>query len=196
MINSIKTNNFNQTMPIAGVLPSDSNIEFVGIRSTKEVLWLQHGCNHYFKDLPQTHFKLLKSAYLKDTKAVLFLSSITDSIERQVELYTYYMYGEVDGTADIMDGKLSDSENFRDNQNCPSLLWNSKNINIGKHVLTDRQVFIIDCIAQDLPDKAIADLMGITPSTLDSHKSKLYKSVGVQTKAALIVTAFNHRIIN
>lgn len=196
MINSNKSTNFTPSAQIAGVMPGDSNIEFVGIRESKEVLWLQNGSNHYFKDLPWEYYKELKSAYKADEKAVEYLSNVTPDINRQVELYTYYMYGEVDSSPDINNGKLSPSENFRDQSDCPSLLWNSKSITIGDHVLTPRQILIIDLIATDLPDKAIADALGITTTTLDFHKTNLFRAVGVSTKVALMKVAMQHKIIN
>ncbi|WP_044403373.1 LuxR C-terminal-related transcriptional regulator [Lacinutrix sp. Hel_I_90] len=196
MINTGKFTTLNQTAQIAGVMPSDNNIEFIGVRKTKEVLWLQNGTNHYFSDLPLQYFQLLKSAYLKDHKAIRFLSSITECLKRQIELYTYYMYGDVDTTPDISEGRLSPSENFRDTKNCPSLLWNSKNINIATHVLTPRQLVIVDLIGKDLPDKAIAATLGISHKTLDFHKCNLYKAVGVNTKTALLKMSIQYKVIS
>lgn len=197
MINNNEITNFSPYPQIAGVMPNDSSIEFIGIRKTKQVLWMQNGSNHYFTDLPIEHYTLLRNAYLKDHKAVRFLSGVTDHINQQVELYTYYMYGEVDATPDITNGKLSASENFRDIRNCPSLLWNSKNINIGSHILTPRQLIIIDCILlQNLPDKAIASVLGISHKTLDFHKSNFFKAIGVTNKMELQKVALKHKIIS
>lgn len=195
MINTHKSNAFLPTPQIAGVMPGDTNIEFVGVRKTKQVIWLQHGNSHYFSDLPIQFFELLKKAYLKDHKAKRFLQEVTDELARQIELFTYYMYGEIDSTPDIANGKLSPSENFRDTKNCPSLLWNSKNINIGSYVLAPRQLIIVDLIAKDLPYKAIATILGISIKTLDFHINKLYKGVGVNTKTGLLLTAVQHKII-
>lgn len=196
MINNSKITTISKNRQIAGVMPHDSNIEFVGVRKKKQVLWLQNGNNHYFSDLPFQYFKLLREAYLKDKKACLFLSNITDNLNRQIELYTYYMYGELDCTPDIENGNLSASENFRDTANCPSLLWNSKNINIHDHILTPRQLVIIDLIGNDLPDKAIASSLEISIKTLDYHKRVLFEAVGVQTKTALLKLAIQHKIIS
>ncbi|WP_340074492.1 response regulator transcription factor [Leptobacterium sp. I13] len=195
MINTSKITTFNKHPQIAGVMPNDSNIEFVGVRKTKHVLWLQNGSNHYFTDLPARYYELLKEAYLKDHKAVEFLSGVTDDQHRQVELYTYYMYGELDATPDIMNDKLSPSENFRDKRDCPSLLWNSKNIRIGNYSLTPRQLVIIDLIG-DLPDKAIAAALGVSHKTLDFHKANLFRAVGVHTKTGLLRLAIRHKIIS
>lgn len=195
MINASKTTTFNEHPQIAGVMPNDTSIEFIGVRKTQQVLWMQNGNNHYFSDLPIEHYNLLKSAYLKDHKAKRFLEAVSDHLPRQVELYTYYMYGEVDSTPDIANGKLSASENFRDTKNCPSLLWLSKNINIGSHVLTPRQLVIVDLIGENVPDKAIASVLGISHKTLDFHKSKLFKAVGVNSKLELLKKSMKYKIV-
>ena len=196
MINNDKTTNFSAIPQAAGLMPNDSTIEFIGNRRTKQVMWMQNGCNHYFTDIPLEYFLLLKKAYLRDPKAVWFLSSVTPHLNQQVELYTYYLYGEIDSTPDIKNGKLSASENFRHSRNCPSLLWNSKNINIRSHILTPRQLIIIDSILiQNLPDKAIAAVLGISITTLDFHKAKLLKAVGVTNKMELQKLALKYKVI-
>ncbi|WP_064968043.1 helix-turn-helix transcriptional regulator [Tenacibaculum ovolyticum] len=195
MINSNKNTTFKDVPQIAGVMPGDNNVEFVGVRKTKQVLWIQNGSTRYFADLPIHFFSLLKKAYLADSKAVAFLSNVTTELNHQIELYTYYMYGELDCTPDIENGKLAASENFRDQQNCPSLLWNSKNININEHILTPRQLIIIDLIGTNEPDKAIASVLGISHKTFDFHKHKLFKAVGVASKMALLKLALKHKIV-
>lgn len=193
--NNIKINNLTPKLPIAGVLPSDNNVEFIGVRKTKQVIWMQNGCSHYFSDLPIQYFNLLKRAYLKDHKAQRFLIQVTDDLSRQIELFTYYMYGELDTTPDIQNGVLSTSENFRDTKNCPSLLWNSKNINIGNHILTPRQIVIIDLMAKGLADKQIADAIGIAHKTLDNHKQTLFKALNVHSKFDILKLSFQHKIV-
>lgn len=193
--NRCKTKDFNSNLQVAGVFPGDANIEFVGVRKTKKVLWMQNGCTRYFSDLPMKYFTLLKAAYQKDHQAQRFLKDVTPDLSKQVELFTYYMWGDLDTTPDIIDGQLMPCENFRDKANCPSLLWNSKNINIGNHILTPRQLVIIDLMAKDMPDKAIASSMSISPKTLDNHKQQLFKSLGVNTKYAVLKLCFQYKII-
>ncbi|NKI28237.1 response regulator transcription factor [Arenibacter sp. 6A1] len=195
MINNYKSTHFTNTPQVAGVMPNDCNVEFVGIRKTKEVIWLQNGQSRYFTDLPFHFYELLRNSYLKDHKAVEFLQGVSEDLRRQVELYTYYIYGELDNTPDIVNGELAPSENFRDSQNCPSLLWNSKKITINDHELTPRQLIIIDLIGSDMPDKAIADALGISLKTLDFHKANLFRSVGVSTKTALLKLSLQQHII-
>lgn len=195
MINKSKIKHLKRLLQIAGVLPSDNNLEFVGIRKSKQVIWLQNGCSHYFADLPLQYFQLLKTAYLKDHKAQRFLKRVTDNFARQIELFTYYNWGDCDHTPDIVNGELQAPENFRDTQNCPSLLWNSKFINIGQHILTPRQLVIIDLWHTGLKDAAAAATLGISPKTLDNHKQKLFKALNVQSKYDVLTLAFQHKIV-
>lgn len=195
MLTQCKTTTFTPNPQMAGVMPNDSSVEFVGNRQTKQVLWLQHGCARYFTDLPVKYFNLLKSKYLKDFKAQRFLRKVTDDFNRQVELFTYYMYGDLDSQPDIQNGELSESENFRDNRNCPSLLWESKNINIGRFVLSPRHLVIVDLIARDLADKAIASALNISIKTLDFHKNTMFRALKVNTKTALLKKAIQHKVI-
>lgn len=195
MINTAKiTNNFSAN-PIAGLLPNDNAIEFMGIRETKKVLWFQNGCAHYFNELPSAEYNLLKKAYLEDEKAFIFLYKITPILFEQVELFTYYNYGALDGTPDILNGELSPSENFRDKENCPSLLWCSKKLTIGDHVLIPRQITMIDCMSKGIPDKTIADVLNIAHSTLDNHKKTLFSALNIQSKSELLQLAFLNKII-
>lgn len=196
MINTSKnTGNF-PTAQIAGIMPNDPNIEFMAVRMSMQVLWLQNGRANYFSDLPMQYFLLLKAAYLRDHNAQQFLNDVTDEPTRRIELYTYYMYGELNGTPDIIDGQLAASENFRHSINCPSLLWETKTMRIGDHTLTPRQLTIIDLIGKDYPNKTIADKLGIALSTYDFHATNLFNAVGVTNKTALLQKAYQHKILN
>lgn len=196
MINTSKSNGLFQIAQIAGIMPGDFNIEFIGVRRTKQVLWLQNGRTQFFTDLPVKYFKLLKTAYENDRAAQNFLKKVTDAPARRIELFAYYMYGETNGTPDIINGKLAPSENFRHKRNCPSLLWNSKHIAIGTHILTPRQLTIIDLVGKDYPNKRIADALGISLSTYDFHATNLFKALGVTNKTALLQLAYQHKILS
>ena len=196
MINKNKLTELNETLQIAGIMPCDSSIEFIGVKKNKTVLWLQNGTARYFTDLPKEYYNLLKQEYLSKPKAVAFLSKISSVTFKQVELFTYYMYGDIDNTPDIKNGVLAPSENFRDTQNCPSLLWDCKKMTIGSHTLTPRQLIIIDLMAADVPDKGIAAALGIAINTLDFHKNKLFTALGVKTRTALVILALQFKVIN
>ncbi len=180
---------------LAGVRPTDSNIEFVGIRSVKKVLWIQNGVSRYFKDLPANYFNILKECYLQDPQAVADLCDL-GSVERQVELYTYFMYGDLDNEPDIKKGQLAPSENFRDGKDCICQKWKSKTITIDGEALKPRDIIILDAISQDLPDKAIANILGIAMSTFNIHKKDLLTRTNCATKTALALKAMNQNVIS
>lgn len=179
---------------IAGVSPSDSNIEFIGVKSSKTVLWMQNGKTKYFKDLPPNLYDLIKEAFLNDTQAKKDLQN-ESSMERKVELYTYYMYGDLDTVPDIAKGILSPSENFRDSKNCISQHWESKKITIDGIPLNNRDITILDSISENYPDKAIADILGISMSTFNWHKQNLLKKTNCSTKVALAIKAQNQKVL-
>lgn len=173
---------------VAGVLPFDANIEFVGIADTKEVLWLRNGNNHYFKDLPEHIYQKLEEKFLSDEPAVRYLSGLYDDIRRQVEVYTFYLYGDLDTIPDYNNatGELGESENFFLDVECPSLDFTNKHITVNGNELTKKELKIIKMIKQEYPDKLIASKLGIAMPTLDYHKKRLYAKAGVTTKAGLI----------
>lgn len=180
---------------IAGLFPSDNNIEFVGNRETKKSYWIQNGAIHYFTDLPKEDYQLVKEAYLSEPKAVTFIASIHSELRDQVELYVYYMWGALDETPDISNGVLALSENFRDSRNCPSLLWEAKNITIDSYILTPRDLVMIDMMADDYKDSVIANAVGVSHSYYDTLKRNLFTYTNTKTKTALVLKATKQGII-
>lgn len=180
---------------IAGLFPSDNSLEFVGNIETKKAYWIQNGAIHYFTDLPEVYYNLVKTAYLNDAKAVKFIATIHKELKDQVELYVYYMWGSLDATPDIENGKLAESENFRDKRNCPSLLWNSKNITIDTYILTPRDLVMIDMMADDLKDAVIAEAVGVSHSYYDTLKRNLFTYTDTKTKTALVLKATKQGVI-
>ena len=197
MINTVKSITKTTSPQIAGLIPGDSGIELMGVKNKgkKRTLWLQHGATHYFTDLPVSAYELLKAAYLKDHKAVEFISNIHEKLSDQVELYAYYMWGDVDGTPDIIDGQLAASENFRDKRDCPSLLWNSKHITIDDYELSPRDLIMIDMMAEDYKDSFIAEAIGVSHSHYDALKRKLFRVTGTQSKHSLLLKAKTQKVI-
>lgn len=195
MINTCKTNKKTTSPQIAGLFPGDNSIEFVGNRETKQVLWLQNGSNHYFTDLPAEYYNLLKAEYFKSPEAIKFCAAIHKKVRNQVELFTYYMYGDLDNTPDILNGVLSASENFRDKRNCPSLVWNKKQLTIDNYILTPRDIVMIDMMAEDFIDAAIADAVNISQSYYDQLKRNLFTYTNTHSKTSLVLKAKDQKVI-
>lgn len=179
---------------VAGLHPSDSNIEFIGVTKTLQVLWMRNGNTLPWQFLPKDVYRKCQQLYLSDASALEHLGNLNLSLDRQIELYIYHLYGDVDTTADFINGKLQPSENFRHVANCPSLNYDNKWITIDGIPLTARDLKIIDLIKKDTPDKAIAAELEISQSTFDFHKRNLMQKVGVKSKTNLLIKALNQHV--
>ncbi|WP_109852779.1 response regulator transcription factor [Aquimarina sp. AU58] len=180
---------------IGQLISNDNSIEFFGIKRTQEVRFLRNGHVYKFDQLDPGHYTLLHNAYMKDKFAIHFIrKQARDSIKKQVELYTYFTYGALDHTPDIIDNILQPAENFRHQKECISLKFDSKKITIDNKPITARELQIIDLVAQDYPDKLIADHLGIGIPTLNTHKAKLFRKINVQSKVGLIKKAMDENI--
>ena len=194
MINMDKIKEKPRHRQVAGLRLEDPNIEFIGVHETQEVLWMQHGRTLEWKHLPLWAYNLCEKKYLHDAKAHEDLSRSQNTLSRQVEIYIYHVYGGVDDVADILNGVLTPSENYRHCKNDISIHWNTKWITINDIALTLRDIKIIDMIKEDLPDKAIASELGIHQATLDFHKRNLCEKVGATSKTDLLIKALNEQI--
>lgn len=185
---------------IAGLLQKDCNIEFYGLPETMKVEWLQHGRSRPFHELPRLHFSLLASAYHSNPTAREHLSIRVEkgsfiSFSRQVELYTYFMYGGLDHKPDIQNGTLKQPENYRHQQDCISLHF--KKIRLNGSPLKPREITMIDLMAreEDFIDEVIATKMGLARSTYNQYKKELFTKTGIISKPGLMVAAMRQRII-
>ncbi|WP_422105542.1 helix-turn-helix transcriptional regulator [Winogradskyella sp.] len=187
-----------QLLP-AGISPSDPNIEFVGQANTKTVLWFQYGNPHRWETLPKNIYQALEELFLTDDTAVKVLtnhySEIANDINRLTEIYTYYMYGDLDHNADVIDGVLQPCENFRETKDCLSLQFDFKYIDIEGVHLSQRDLKILDMCMDNMPDKLIADHLGISQSTFDFHKKNLFKKFGCDSKVSIVVKGIKNHIL-
>ncbi|CAA0150843.1 helix-turn-helix transcriptional regulator [Tenacibaculum maritimum] len=179
---------------VAGTMPYDANIEFIGIPSTKEVIWYQYGNQHSFSTLPESIYDQLAAKFHSDIPAMKDLGMLGVSYKRQIEMFTYFCYGDADFTPDVIDGVLQEAENFRHSSNCISLKWTTKNLTIDGTPLNTREIIMTDLISNGYPDKQIASILNITISTYDYHRRNLYKKAGVTHKSDFILKIVEERI--
>tara|TARA_R110000850_G_scaffold274786_2_gene412775 strand:- start:6871 stop:7458 length:588 start_codon:yes stop_codon:yes gene_type:complete len=180
---------------VAGLQEND-NIEFYGIKATREVRYLMNGKTYQWRSLPKEAFALLFNAYQKDEKAKELLNRESPNLIRQVELYAYYMYGDLDHKADLQNGYLQQNENFRHSKKCISRLFSRKKFKVGSKKLNQRDITIIDMIALDALDTEIAHRLGVTTSTLGFHKKNLFIKLDCQTKTGVLYKAMRSKLIN
>ena len=194
---SKQPNSQHQNLP-AGMNANDHNIEFVGNKKDKTVIWLRCGHSNTFNTLPKAIYKSLEELFLTDHEAVKFITGNykdeAHDLQRLTEIYTYYYYGQLDSTPDVVDGQLQKPENFRESSNCPSINFSNTYIDINGVHLSPRDLTIIDNMVNGYPDKLIAHNLGICHSTFDFHKRNLFKKLGVQSKTELIVECFKNNV--
>lgn len=187
---------------VAGMnLKNDTDIEFFGIKKNKTVQFLRGGHVYYFGQLPPKYYVLLLNKMYADKPALAYFKKLEDeagvklSTTRKVELYTYYLYGSLDHKADIQNGILQPSENFRDKLDCPSLSFSGKDITIDGQRLTLRDLTIIDMSARECTDFEIAEKLNIAMPTLDFHKKKLFIKTGTHCKLGLVSKSYKNQIL-
>jgi len=190
-----KSMNKNLTHQIpAGMLIGDTRTEMFGCRDTKKVFFISNGTTQPFEKLSNLKKSLIFEELLNDNKSMEDLKHLSQ--EEAIEQYAFCVYGAADHEADFnSNGELNKSDNFICSDNCKCLKWLTKSIKIDNRSLTSRQVQIVTLLATDLCDKQIADQLSISPSTLDSHKTKLFEIFGVHGKTGLIFKAINQKII-
>ena len=181
---------------IAGMdLRNANDIEFFGIKKNKTVQFLQGGRVHYFSELPMPMYFLLQDRFNRDKGAREYFESFDVPMVRKVEIYTYYMYGDLDHRPDIVNGQLRECENFRDSYECPSLSFDFKSVKLNGAVLNKRELGIIEMSALGWTDEAIAQELGIKLPTLDCHKKTLFNKTGTTCKLDLVSKSYKQRVI-
>ncbi|VAV95628.1 hypothetical protein MNBD_ALPHA04-1764, partial [hydrothermal vent metagenome] len=58
-----------------------------------------------------------------------------------------------------------------------------------------RELEVLQCLARGQSNKQIADTLGISPKTIDSHRTNLLRKMNVNTTAALLVRAMRDGLI-
>lgn len=198
MNNKVTTLQLHEQYIEAGVAPEDNNIEFIGNRFNKTVIWLQNGKSYRFNELPGSVFKDLRSLYLSDINAQTLIKTNypqAKAISKQVHLYTYYMFGGFDKFPDVFNGLLQPSENFRDTDNCISLQFDHKVVSVNKTSLKRRYIKMLDLFAEGELDTNIALSLNIAMPTYDFHKRKLFQILNVNSKPEAVSVAYKNHVL-
>ena len=69
-------------------------------------------------------------------------------------------------------------------------------IGAGKTGLTAREIEVLHGIARGLSNAQIAEALGISPKTVDSHRTTLMRKMGVHSTATLLVRALKDGLID
>lgn len=178
----------------AGLMIGDKSTELFGCRETKRVFALSNGQTIKFEELHPTKRALIFEKLVSDEVAIQDLKDLPQA--EAIEHFAFCVYGAADHEPDFdCNGNLKQADNFICSNNCKCLKWESKNISIDGNKLTPREIEIVTLLASDQPDKQIADELGITESTLNTHKKHLFEKFNVFSKSGLITKAISNKII-
>ncbi len=178
----------------AGLLIGDKATELFGCRETKKVFALSDGKTISFNELNPIKRAQIFEKLLSDNVAFDDLKHLTQN--EAIEQFAFCVFGAADHEPDFCsDGQLKEADNFICSNNCQCLKWNSKNITIEGNKLTPREIEIVTLLASDKPDKQISDELGVTESTLNTHKKNLFEKFNVASKSGLITKAITNKII-
>lgn len=191
--NSDNHQNFIHRLP-AGMLAGDLSTEMFGKRETRKVYGVSNGKTVSFNELNPKMRAQVFERLLNDERAMKDLRHLPQT--EAIEHYAFCIFGAADSKPDFSeDGVLQQADNFICSDNCVCLNWSSKKITIDGEVLTPRQLQIVKLLATDLCDKQIADKLGISLSTLDSHKKTLFDKCNVASKTGLVIKLIEQKII-
>jgi len=180
----------------AGTLPGDFRKELMGIPETRKVVFTYNGQTFPFSALSRKIKSELATEVINDPEAMRDLRGKGLSLSEALEEYAYCMYGAVDSNGDINEhGELQPSENFRCSDNCRCLRWKRKQINIDGRALTPREIEVIDMLRTSHTDEVKAQILGMSRSTLNTHKKNLFTKFNVLSATSLILKAIDCKVI-
>ena len=65
----------------------------------------------------------------------------------------------------------------------------------GVH-LTDREVQVLECVAEGLTNKEAGHLLQVTEGTIKTHLLRIYEKLGANDRTEAVVKAFRLRLIS
>ena len=74
-------------------------------------------------------------------------------------------------------------------------LIHSLNKNEEELVLKDRELEFIKLACTEKTYKEIADIMCLSPKTIDGYRENLFQKLDVKTRIGIVLYAINHKII-
>jgi len=134
----------------------------------------------------------------KAANVALDILDITDSDQR-IEKFAFCKNGGFDQNPDINSSGVHTPEYF----NCP--LRNNCNpkaqrhlcgfFKVGNEFLHPKELEVIKLIAEDLPDKQIAELRGVSFNTIETQRRIILKKIGADSKSGIVRFAVENGII-
>ncbi len=170
------------------------NHEFIGIHDNLYRIKVE--LIHFVDFDPSTKLEL-RSLLDKDLIAQVSLDQlgITDEDER-LHKFGLCNYGGFDNKADVTKNSTQ-TEYFECGHrgDCPVEGKLCKHIKTKEGFITPREIEVIKLIAEDLADKQIADRLGISVFTVNTHRRNIQHKIGCASKVGICRFAIERRII-
>lgn len=162
-----------------------------------EVVFLENGQIMPFNKLPLTELARLRQMLDDDSRALRGLSilGITDSVE-QLRQFTFCRFGDFDKKPDIDESGNTTTEYWDCNQRpCPAdgLLCKPPDVLLGR--LTPADLDIMRMIAEDVPNKQIADRRGTSLHTINTQCKSIAQKIGCYTQKGIASFAGRNNIL-
>ncbi len=154
-----------------------------------------------FEEVSAKHKFAIAAALEEDKKAQIGLDilGITEDNDR-IRKYAWCKLGGFDNEADIKKDGTIVPEHFDCplRSSCPKqaqkhlcgVLWVNK-----ETYLTPRELQILKLTAEELPDKQIADRLGISINTVNTHRKRIQMKINVYSKVGMARFAIEKNLI-
>lgn len=168
-----------------------TELEFYFDKAHQELFALYEGVKYPFNELPTSGLQLLHRSYIADEEARKALEATGQSIQEQLYQYAKCRFGGFS-----FDPDLTDSEENSECWNCECSHGECATMHIfrAQHpaphgYLTTREIQVVKELGSCQIGYVIASELSITEDTLNQHKSRIFKKVGVQSTSALLLWA-------
>ncbi|MFK5856566.1 MAG: helix-turn-helix transcriptional regulator [Bacteroidota bacterium] len=170
------------------------NKEFIGIDG--ELYRIKMELVH-FTDFEASTLYKLQSLLDDDLIAQVSLDKleITDP-DSKLQKFAICRFGGFDDKPDITD--TEETNEYYDcgkRGSCPVEGKLCKHVDAENGYLTPREIHVIKLIAEDLPDKQIADRLNISINTVNTHRRRIAAKIGCDTKVGICRFAIEKRIV-
>lgn len=153
-----------------------------------------------FYSWPESLYLEVEADMAKHPEAIQSLIDL--GIEGRLEMIWQYCrcrFGSFDGLSDIDEkGNITHTEywdcGFRGN--CPHEGKLCSSIKAPFGIITWREIEVIKLMVEDMRNKEIADILGISETTVPVHQQNIYKKLGEARRGVVIRFAIDHNIIN
>ncbi len=182
-------------MNLPGYL-NNINKEYIGIEGK---LFLVSVKLIPFDEFPASAKLILQNELEADpvAQAALDILGIDDN-EKRLEKFGLCRFGGFDDKADYNKDKKRLTPEYYDcgqRGSCPVEGKLCRFVQTENGYLTPREIEFIKLIAQDLADKQIADKLGISESTANTHRRNIQHKIGCNSKVGICRFAVEKRII-